>query len=464
MKKIFLFVFISLQFQVFATDFNVVDYGAKADGITKDTKAVQAAIDACTKNGGGKVLIPAGKTVVVGTIYLKDFVTLHIENGATLLGSPDYADYTTDTHYNTYKNEPHMDRCMIFAKNAKSFAIEGYGTINGNGSPKNFNTKGTNGRPMLLRFLKCNDIRINNITLLNPAAWTSAWLYCNEIAVDGIKIVSRVNNNGDGLDFDGCTNVRVSNSSFDNSDDSICLQASNADYPCKNITVTNCVFTTKWGGMRIGLASRGDFESVTVSNCTFHNIKDSGLKIQMNEGGEMKNMSFTNLVMKNVPRPIFMTFCQQRAGVDMPKEMFPMKAMHGFIFSDIIVDNRELDKNSAFFLTGMPNHYINDIQLNNILMTVSGGGTKEDASKEMKEYTLETLGNWWPEFSKVGTLPAYGIYARHINGLTVNNVHVNTIAKDDRPTIQFDDVKNGNVFNVFSNRKKIAKKQFVQNK
>ncbi|APZ45561.1 glycoside hydrolase [Polaribacter reichenbachii] len=459
-KAIVLFIFY-LQFSVFATDFNVIKYGAKADGITKDTKAVQAAIDACTKNGGGKVIIPAGKTVVIGTIYLKDFVTLHIENGAILLGSPDYKDYTTDTHYNTYKNEHHMDRCLIFARNAKSFAIEGYGTINGNGSPKNFNRKKGNGRPMLLRFYKCNDIKIRNVNLINPAAWTSAWLYCNEIVVSGIKIVSNINHNGDGLDFDGCTNVRVSDSSFDNSDDSICLQTSNPDYPIKNVTVTNCIFKTKWGGMRIGLASRGNFESVTVSNCTFFDIKDSGLKIQMNEGGEMKNMTFTNLTMKNVPRPVFMTFCQQRAGVDAPQEMLPYKAMHSFIFSNFIVDNRELDKNSAFFLTGMPNHYIQDIQLNNIQFTVAGGGTKQDASNKIKEYTLETIGNWWPEFSKVGTLPAYGLYARHIEGLTVNNFQVNTITEDKRPTLVFDDVKDGYIENIYSNRKKITKKQFV---
>ncbi|MDG1805648.1 glycosyl hydrolase family 28 protein [Flavicella sp.] len=461
MKKIAFLLLLSLQFQVFATDFNVLKYGAKADGITKDTEAVQKAIDACTKNGGGKVIIPAGKTVVVGTIYLKDFVTLHIENGASLLGSPEYKDYTTDTHYNTYKDEPHMDRCLIFASEAKSFTIEGNGIINGNGSPKNFNKK-NGGRPMLLRFYKCSDIKLKNVTLKDPAAWTSAWLYCNEIVVSGIKIISRVNHNGDGLDFDGCTNVRVSDSSFDNSDDSICLQASNAAYPCKNITVTNCVFTTKWGGMRIGLASRGDFESVTVSNCTFFDIQDSGLKIQMNEGGEMKNMSFSNLVMKNVPRPVFMTFCQQRAGVDMPKEMFPMKAMDGFIFSDLIVDNRELDKNSAFFITGMPGHNIEDIQLNNIQMTVSGGGTKTDAENLIKEYTLETLGNWWPEFSKVGTLPASGIFARHIDGLSITNFHLNTIDEDFRPTIVLDDVSNGYVSNAFLNRKEIRKKEIIR--
>jgi len=277
MKSILLLFLIPLQ--IWATDYNVLDFGAKADETTVDTKSVQSAIDACTKNGGGRVIIPSGKTVMIGTIYLKDFVTLHIENGATLLGSPNIKDYASDTHKNQYKNEPYMDKCLIFARNAKSFAITGLGIIDGNGFTENFTNK--TGRPMMMRFYECKDIHMRDITLINPAAWTSAWLYCDNIVVDGIKIHSRVNGNGDGLDFDSCTNVRVSNSTFDTSDDSICLQTSKIDKPTKYVTVTNCTFTSKWAGMRIGLLSRGDFESVTVSNCTFHNIQDAGLKIQM---------------------------------------------------------------------------------------------------------------------------------------------------------------------------------------
>ncbi len=451
-QKIFFLILILFNLQAFSKDYNVLAYGAIGDGIVKDTKAVQTAIDTCTKNGGGRVIIPSGKTILIGTIYLKDHVTLYIENGATLLGSPDIKDYTTDTHKNMYKNEPHMDRCLIFAKNSTSFAIEGHGTIDGNGYRKNFSHE--TGRPMLIRFLNCNNIHINNVTIKNPAAWTSAWLYCNNIAVDGIKIHSRVNGNGDGLDFDGCTNVRVSNSSFDTSDDSICLQASLPNKPCKDIVVTNCVFTSKWAGMRIGLLSRGNIESVTVNNCTFHDIQDSGLKIQLNEGGEMKNMTFSNLVMKNVPRPVFMTFAQQKACVDAPEEMYRMKAMHHFIFNGIIADNSELDKNSAFFITGMPNHYITDIQLSNIQFMVSGKGTKKDAKKtDLKEYTLETLKGWWPEFSLVGTLPAYGIYARHVNGLYINNFQVTTVEKDNREPIIFNDVINSRISNIYANNK-----------
>ncbi|MFC2112528.1 glycoside hydrolase family 28 protein [Bacteroidota bacterium] len=446
---------------LFSEVYNILNFGAKGDGKTLDTEAVQAAINECTDKGGGTVLIPSGSVALIGTIYLKDNVTLHVENGAVLRGSPSIKDYAMDTHKNMYKNEPHMDRCLIFARDAKSFAIEGLGTIDGNGYTENF-SRGS-GRPMLIRFINCRDIHIRDISLINPAAWVSAWLYCDEIVVDGIRIHSRVNGNGDGLDFDGCTNVRVSNCSFDTSDDSICLQASRQDKPCKDVVISNCIFCSKWAGMRIGLLSRGDFESVTVTNCTFRDIDDSGLKIQMNEGGEMKNMVFSNLVMKNVPRPIFMTFCQQRACVDSPEEMYPMKSMHGFIFRDIVVDNSQLDKNSGFFLTGMPGHYIEDIILKDIQMTVSGGGTEEDALREdLNEYTLEVLDGWWPEFRLVGTLPAYGIYARHLKNLSIENIHIKTISKDERPPVVFEDVLNGTGREVYSEGIKINDEKIIR--
>ena len=461
MNSIKYLVLILFPLQALATDYNVIDFGARGDGISKDTEAVQNAIDACNKNGGGRVLIPAGKTVLIGTIFLKDFVTLHIENGATLLGSPDIEDYAENTFRNQYKNEPHMDKCLIFARDAKSFAIEGYGTIDGNGHPRNFTNK--TGRPMMIRFLDCQDIHIRDITLVNPAAWTSAWVYCDNIVVEGIAIRSRVNHNGDGLDFDGCTNVRVSNSSFDTSDDSICLQASDPAKPCKNITITNCTFTSKWAGMRIGLLSRGDFESVAVSNCTFNDIEDAGLKIQLNEGGEMKNMTFSNLVMKNVPRPVFMTFTQQRAYVGSPEGIYPpMKAMHNFIFSNIIADNSALDKDAAFFITGRPGHYIQNIIFRNVQFIVPGGGTEEDAARtDIKEYTLEVLNGWWPEFHLVGPLPGYGFYVRHVKGLTLDNVNIYRKGKDARKPVFLDDVSDYHIRGVYVNNQPLSDSDII---
>ena len=111
---------------------DIRDFGALGDGMTVNTTAIQAAIDACGKHGHGRVFVKGGK-YVTGTIYLKDNVTLHIAAGAALLGSTNIRDYTTDTHKNMYKNEPSLDRCLIFARKADSIGLEGNGVIDGQG-------------------------------------------------------------------------------------------------------------------------------------------------------------------------------------------------------------------------------------------------------------------------------------------------------------------------------------------
>lgn len=437
----------------FAKVYRVADFGAVNDGITMNTEAIQSAIDSCSTNGGGTVLLDGGGKYMSGTLFLKSFVTLHVANGTTLLGSPRIADYPAGTHKNMYKNEPHMDRCFIFAKDAESFAITGHGSIDGNGHRTNF--ENDTGRPMMLRFVNCHNIRMRDISLKHPAAWCSAWLYCDDIAVDGIDIHSWANGNGDGLDFDGCTRVRVSNSSFNTSDDSICLQASRKDKPCHDVTIDNCIFSSKWAGMRIGLLSVGDFEMVTVNNCVFRDMRDSGLKIQMNEGGSMKNMVFSNLIMKNVPRPIFMTFCQQRACTDAPEDVYPpMNELSGMMFKNMIIDNSALDKYSGIFLTGMPGSYIEDILIKDVQMTVAGGGLAEEGERILPEYTLETLDGWWPEFRLMnGPLPAFGVYARHIKGLVLENISIKTVESDARPGVKLDDAPQAEIRSIKVNGK-----------
>jgi len=389
---------------------------------------------------------------------------LYIGNGTVLRGSTNQADYPANVHKNMYRGETTKDRCLIYAENAHSIAIEGHGTIDGNGSLDNFPRNKVNGvqyqRPMLIRLKDCTNITFRDIHLLNPASWTCAFLYCDQIVVDGISIESRANFNGDGLDFDGCANVRVSNSYFDNSDDCICLQTSLPDKPCRFVTITNCNFTTKWAGVRIGLLSRGNIEFVTISNCTFRDIEDSGLKIQLNEGGEMRHLVFCNLVMENVPRPVFITFCQQIACVEVPEgEYEPLKRMHDMAFSNMIIDNSKGDKNSAFFMTGIPSHQIENISLNNITFIVSGGGSSADAAQtKVKEFTLGNLKRW-PEFYEVGSLPAFGLYARHLNGLFINDFKIITANEDKRSAIVFDKVDNLDTEGLYLNGKKLGDNQ-----
>lgn len=422
-------------------DANIVDFGAVGDGVSVNTASIQQAIDACHLAGGGRVIVPPGR-FVTGTIYLKDHVTLHVAGGATLLGSLRIGDYATDTHKCMY-DEPHVDRCLIFARSCRGIGLEGAGTIDGQGA--SFPNAGdtTHGRPMLIRAMDCTGIRVRDLTLRSPGAWTSAWLYCDDIAIDGLTIHSRANWNGDGLDFDGCRNVRVSNCAFDTSDDSICLQASRTDRPCENVVVTNCIFRSHWAGMRIGLLSLGDLRNLAVSNCTFVDIVDSGLKIQMCEGGVMENMVFANLVMTNVPRPVFMTFNRQRAGVDSPADVPPPSAMRNFQFSNIRADSGSCGKDSCIILIGVPGHRIENVTFSGLHLTAGGGGSAEDgAVRTLLEYTDDnTLEPRWPEYTKLGRpVPCHGVYARHVSGLTLSGVRLDTAAPDERPAIVCDDV------------------------
>ncbi len=417
--------------------FDIREFGAVATESVVNTNSIQQAIDACTGGGGGVVLVAGGR-FVTGTIYLKDNVTLHVAEGAALLGSPDINDYATDTHKNIYANESHMDRCLIFARNARNIAIEGMGVIDGQGTQKHFPAANESQRPMLLRFYECTHLRMRDIHLVNPAAWTSAWLYCEDIVIQDVRIESRVNWNGDGLDFDGCANVRVRGCSFDTSDDSICLQASRADRPCKDIIISDCMMVSKWAGIRIGMSSAGDFENVIVTNCIFRDISDAGLKIQMCEGGVMKNMVFSNLVMQNVPRPVFMTFNRFRLGVDTPLETPPMKSMGHMQFNNILVDNSELvDVPCGFVLSGIPGHCIEDVAFHSISLRLPGGGTSDEtASMELPAFTDQR-----PEFSVLGdSIPFAGFYARHVRRLKLSEVSIETTRAEARPPIVCSDV------------------------
>ena len=442
MKRIITAVFMVITVMACGKDYNAVDFGAKNDGISLNTEAIQKAIDKCFADGGGRVVFSPGK-YVTGTIWLKDNVEFHVAAGVVVLGSEN-TDHYSEVHKHMYKNEKHMDRVLIYAEDARCFSVTGQGTIDGQGERDVFPNKDKKERyrPMLMRFVRCENIRMRDITLIRPAAWVSAWLYCNDIVVDGITIHSRSHGNGDGLDFDGCENVRVSNCSFNTSDDSICLQASRKDTPCKNVVITNCFFHSRCASIRIGLLSRGDIENVTMNNCVFEDNGDSGFKIQECEGGKLFNMSFSNIVMKNVPRPIFITFCQQTACVDAPEEMAPMNRMGNIVFSDFMVDNSGLDKNSMFIISGLPGYPIENIRLSNIQFVSAGGGAKVDGEQmSMPEFTLENIGFWWPEYySLKGTVPAYGLYARHVKGLVIEGMNISNANSDSRPAIICDDV------------------------
>lgn len=458
-KKIVLLIslIIYIPAVIFAHEYNILDYGAIGDDNTINTSAIQKAIDICSEMGG-TVYITNG-VYVTGTLYLKSNVHLKIEAGATLKGSSNIVDYTNDTHKQMYKRETSLNRCLIFARDAQNITITGSGKIDGNVSSFPNKNDPQHNRPMVFRFLDCNNLKMKDICISHMSSWATAWLYSSNIVVDGVTVDCSFSNTSDCLDFDGCTEVRVSNCNLIAADDCLSLQSSRVDKPCKNITITNCTFTSKWDALRIGLLSRGNIENVTVSNCVFKEIGHVGIQFELCEGGDMGNMVFSNLIMHNVRVPIYMAFFQQRACVDAPMEMAPMGSMKGFTFSDISCQFDQVakkcaaykeeitPKNSMIFITGMPGYNIQDISFNNIQLETNGGATKNDFNNvEVPELTLDYLKGWWAGIYTSDRdsiiIPAHGIYARHVDGLYLNNMQMSTKNIDERPAIYLDDVNN----------------------
>ena len=157
-----------------------------------------------------------------------------------------------------------------------------------------------------MRFLHCRNIRLSHLRLYDAAAWTTAFLDSSWIWVDGVDIRNEKRYNGDGLDFDGCSHVFVSNCSIRGTDDNLCLQAGSREYPVEDVHITGCSFSSLCAAIRIGLKSIGDISDVVISSCTMKNVWREGIKVECSEGGSITDITVNNLTMKNVSRPIFL--------------------------------------------------------------------------------------------------------------------------------------------------------------
>lgn len=429
--------------------YNVREYGASGDGVTVDTAPIQQAIDRCCDAGGGLVVF-AGGTFVTGTIILRSNVYLQINPSATLLASPDINDYSDKTHHNRYVNETEMDKCLIYAENETNIGIFGQGEINGNA--EHFPNSESEERPMMIRFLRCKNIRVTGLRLYNAPAWTTAFLDSENIWCDGLDIWNEKTYNGDGLDYDGCQNVFVSNCKIRGTDDNLCLQASSKNDPMKNVHVSNCHFTSICAAIRIGLKSVGDISNVVIQNCTFENVWREGIKIECTEGGNITDISVHGLVMQNVTRPIFIILNNRldNIGSSIGLESMPqIGTLERISLTDITaIDQDEMQHSHFRFeadMMGCPSfngirvdacekHPINDLTLKNITYHSIGGVKKEDIPKsypkvwDMRlEHPEEVSENYYPTWSRATFMDI-----RNVKRLLLDNVKFHARNEDTR--------------------------------
>ncbi len=424
------------------TIFNIQDFGAKTGKHVINTKAIQKAVDKCTEQGGGVVQIPAGK-YVTGTIVLKDNVTLNVVAGAELLGSYNIEDYTERVQ--TSVEAPSFSQCLIYAENAKNVTVSGMGTINGRGFPRYFKEK----RPMLMRFIECNNLHIEDITLKNAGSWNTHLVFCDQVRFDNVNIYNRIQPNNDGIDFDGCSNLMISGCIIDSRDDAICGKSTSTTHPCENIIVDRCIMSSDCSGFKLGTSSRGRYNNITVSNCVMKNCGMSAIKLICVDGGSINNISFSNIVMDSVEGPVFIRLGARGKLYKKAKEQdysttgidaissTPVGTIKNIMFSNIQASVVETDTARAgMLITGIKGHYIENVTFNNVHVFYPGGGTVKQALRHVPE-----LAAVYPEKAWFGILPAYGLYARHIKNMTLNNVSFDFVSPEMRPSLFFLDAK-----------------------
>jgi polygalacturonase len=432
---------------------SILEYGAKPDGKTLNTNAIQRAIDDAHQAGGGAVHVPSGM-FLTGRIDLKSHVTLYLEEGCTLRGSTSLNDYDAGDAGGEGRR-----RHLIFAHDAEGVTLAGPGRIDGQG--KNFwepsgktpippdeqwadfssriLSPKKSGRPSpMLYFVNCRQLRIEDVRIENSPGWTLHTLNCDDVNIKGIAIKNPVvGPNTDGIDMTGCQNVLVSNCSVDTGDDAICLKSENPYGPeprlTKNVVVTNCHLTTCCNGFKLGTSSEGGFENITFSNSVIYNDEVefkarviSGIALEVVDGGWIDGVVVSGIQMQRTRTPVFIRLGNRKRSRDYPKQ-----GIRGVSIDNVQASEAVL----ASSITGLPGMDVQDVTLSNIHVDNVLPSRPEWVGRGVPEKEAA-----YPEAKMFGMLPASGLYVRHARDLRLNNVEFTAPAGEARPTIIFDDV------------------------
>lgn len=367
------------------------DFGAAGDGLALDTSALQAAIDAVAGRGG-TVWIPAGK-YMTGSLFVKSNLTLHLEAGATLLGSEDPADYPIIE--NRWEGANQLTYApLITGQNLENIAITGRGVIDGRGGRwwQAFADQTlTYPRPRLISFTDCRNVLIEGITATNSPAWTINPVRCENVNIRGLTIINPPDSpNTDGINPDSCRLVRISDCYVSVGDDCITIKAGTQfEHPdlrsaCRDITITNCILERGHGGVVIGSEMSGDVQNVVISNCVFIGT-DRGirLKSRRGRGGVVQDIRINNLIMDGVLCPFTMNLyyhCNGAKGDKIVSDKNPRPVDEGTpAFRRIHISHvSAVDvKIAAGFLYGLAEMPLEEITFQDVSITLSSRAAPE---------------------------------------------------------------------------------------
>ena len=427
----------------------ITAYGAKGDSSTLNTSYIQAAIDDCSKKGGGRVVFPPGK-YLSGTIVLKNNITLYLEKGAVLLGSTNVDDYRNMDPF-TDGLGVEVGWALLVAVDAENIGIEGEGAIDGQGSQLKARQILTDTRPesqrwgrrpFLVRIVRCTGVQVKGVTLNYAAAWTSHYFQSRHIRIEKVKIVSHGVAHNDGMDIDGCQDVRIKDGDIESGDDALCFKTTSSKMACSDIEVTDMKLKSGQGAIKMGTESMAAFENIKISRCYIYDTRNGGIKLLTVDGAHLRNVEISDITMVEVKTPILIRLGSRlsvfRKGADTQQ---PTGILDQVIIRDVkarAAYDAQLMPPSGILITGVPDHPITHLTLENIDINLAGGGTADNARQVVPEAIDK-----YPEVKTFGPLvPAYGVWARHVDGLKLINIRFTLGSNDLRPAFICEDGKN----------------------
>ena len=430
---------------------NVKDYNVRLTpeevgygGEGMATLFIQKAIDAVAEQGGGTVVLQKGE-YVSGTLVLRSNVRLYIEEGCRLLGSTRLEDYEEHIALRRTVMDTNMgmNQSLIYAEGCDNISICGKGMIDGQGTQNHFpgeeTVHGTPGRPFLMRIIDCSNVHMKDITLKDAACWMQNYLNCENVVLEGIHVENQANYNNDGIDIDGCRNVWIHHCYVSSGDDALCFKGA-SQKNCECVLVEDCTFYSSCNALKFGTDTQGDFRDILIQNCKLsgmteemRHIKnlaaDSGISIEMLDGGAVENVYIRNIEMEHCLSPLFMRL-ENRGRVKPEDEKPPIGTIRNIVIEN--VTGNDCGPRGSYFL-GVPEKCIEDVILKNIVIH-----QKVTQKPITNENDFDEMYGVYPDahmIDQIGDAPAYGLWTRHVKGIILYSYQVIPDGVDERPLI-----------------------------
>jgi polygalacturonase len=478
--------------RVTETTFNVRTYGATGDGKTVDTPAINRAIEAVAKAGGGTLLFPAG-TYLCFTIHLRSNVDLYLSQGCTVLAadSPKTGESTgynggvydaaePNTPWDVFQDygHSHWQNSLFVGVDIADFSILGPGLIHGKGLSRGSapgqvvegysyfvaEQAGVGNKAIALK--NCHNVTLRDFSILKGGHFALLATGVDNLTLDNL----RIDTDRDGFDIDCCRNVRVSNCTVNSPwDDGICPKSSYAlgyARATENVTIANCFVTGTYqlgsiiagtwkkfpdgkaprnGRIKCGTESNGGFRNISISNCVIEGSK--GIAIETADGAFVEDIAISNITMRDIAdAPLFLRLNRRNRG---PKETMRPGRLQRVLISNITSSNSAASTASIF--SGIPENVIEDVKVSNCYFEHRGLEPSKDPTKPSPDWRtrqVPEIEEAYPDLNRFGQTSSHGFFIRHLKHLEMSHVEIAPLNQDPRPAFWLEDVRRADFFAI----------------